>query len=146
MPAQSSMAEWFLMLPLWLLSFVTGGTGPEVLVAFLAIIGLWVRVFIRWKRDDRPSRLVGLFLIAVVGFPVVDFLIMVQASGVSPTFPLVNQFLIVVQSYLSLSVLTHCEAYWRHQGRAAYITAALTTLIALLVWMVTSFCHVLTLL
>ncbi|MEK6257545.1 MAG: hypothetical protein AABP62_02905 [Planctomycetota bacterium] len=148
MNSYSSMAEWFLLFPLWLLRFVTGWpnvAGPAVLVAVLTVAGLWGAVFNRWIRDDRPVRLVGIFLVAFVCFPPAAFLIMVQAFGASPNFPLVNQFLAVAQSYLSLSVLTLCEAYWQHRGRAAYITAALTTLIGLLVWMITGFCYALTL-
>jgi hypothetical protein len=141
------MAEWFLTLPLRLPQFVVGGpnaNGPVVLVAILTIIGLWGVVFSRRKRDGRPARLVGVFLVAVVGFPVIVFLVMVRTFGASPSFPHANQFLAVVQIYLSLSVLTYCEAYWQHRGRATYITAALTTLIALLVWMIAGFCYALT--
>ena len=148
MNSYSSIVVWFLLLPLWVLCFVTGkpdASGPAVLVAFLTIIGLCVVVFSRWKRSDRPSKFVGLFLVAIVGFPPVVFLVMVQAFGASQTFPPVNQFLAVVQSYFSLSVLTHCEAFWQRRGWAAYITAGLTTLIALLVWMIAGFCYLLTL-
>ena len=148
MNSYSSMAEWFLMLPLWLLSLVTeraNAFGPAMMVAFFAIVGLWTSVLCRWERDDRPARLVGIFLLAIVGFPPLVYLIMVQAFGASPQFPILNQLLAVAQSYLSLSVLTYCEAYWQHRGRAAYITAALTTLIGLLLWMVTGFCYAITL-
>ena len=49
----------------------------------------------------------------------------------------------VVQFYFSLSVLTYGEAYWQHRGRAAYVTAGLTTLIAFLVWMFAGLYYVL---
>ncbi len=151
MNSYSSIVEWFLLLPLWVLDFVTGKpdvSGPAVLIAFLTIIGLCVLclvVFSRWKRSNRPSKFVGLFLVAIVGFPPVVFLVMVQAFGASQTFPPVNQFLAVVQTYFSLSVLTHCEAFWQRRNWAAYITAGLTTLIALVVWMLAGFCYALTL-
>ena len=106
MNSDSSMAEWFLMLPLWPLCSVTGGSnvvGPAVLVAFLTLVGLWVAIFSRWKLDGRPPKLVGLFLVAVVGFFPVVLLVMVQDSV--PQGPRENQFLAVVQSYFSLSVL-----------------------------------------
>ena len=150
MNPQFSTVEWFLMFPLWLVWFVTGqpnATGLAVLLAFLTLIGLWCAVIIRWKRDVRRSKLVVLFLVAIIGFPLINFFIMVKEFGVFPKLPLVSQFVVVVvvQSYLSLSVLTHCEAFWQHRGRAAYVTAALTTVMTLLVWTITGFCHALTL-
>ena len=83
MNSDSSMLEWFLRFSLWVLYSATGEphvAGPAMLVAFFTLVGLWVAIFSRWKRDDRPPKLVGIFLVAVVGFFPVGFLIMVQDS------------------------------------------------------------------
>jgi len=149
MNAPYSMIEQSLLFPLWLIA--TGLTGSSdwmgrvVLVAFLALIGLWIAVFVRWKQEKRRSRFVAVFLVAILGFPLVNFLIMVKTFGAIPAFPLVNQFVLVVQSCFSLSVLTHCEIYWQQRGRARAITATLTTVMAAQIWLITGFCYALTL-
>lgn len=149
MNAPNSVVEQSLLLPLWLIAFgLTGAsdwTGRIVLAALLALVGLWIAVFVRWKQEKQRSRFVAVFLVAILAFPLINFLIMVKAFGAIPKFPVVNQFVVVVQCCFSLSVLTHCETYWQQRGRAGVATAILTTVMAALVWLVTGFCYALTL-
>lgn len=143
-----SMAEWLVLLPLQLFwPAATGqyGAGPAVLLALVGVIGQWSLVLIRWRRDERRTRLIPIFLVATLGFPLFNFLIMVKTFGNAASFPVVNQFLLVIQVYFSLSSLTFCEAYWKHRDQTAYATASLTMAMTILIWISTSFCYALTL-
>lgn len=143
-----SLLAWLLLLPLDFIVLLTGQpnvVGVAVLMACLAVVGLWIGILLRFKREKSPSKPVGLFLVAVANFPLLVFLVMVKAFGVSQQFPLVNQLMALIQVYFCLSVIAHCEAYWQHRGRAGYITASLATLTSLPIWIIASFCYALTL-
>ncbi|MEI8383463.1 MAG: hypothetical protein WCJ09_25320 [Planctomycetota bacterium] len=143
MYSNTPWAEGVLLLPLWLVDKVVGRLdqpGMLALAACVMLFGIWITVFRRWWYAPYPARFIGVYLIAVMGLPLVIFLSIVCA----PQQFLDRQFLIVVQVYFCLSALTLCDCYWNHRPRSAWVTAGIATLTTFPIWLVTGFCWALT--
>ena len=110
------------------------------LATSVMLFGIWVTVFRRWWYVQDPARFIAVYLIAVMGLPLVIFLSIVCI----PQQFLARQLLIVVQAYFCLSALTLCECYWNHRPRTAWVTAGLAMLTPFPIWLVTGFCWALT--
>ena len=133
------MAESLLMFPLTVLIRIAEATGTEWLccciwLVFPALVLLWLILLLGRDRSKASLRSVVLFLVAVVGLPVLSYLSETVFFAHLPTAPWANCQLAVVQSYFCLSALTYCEAYWNNRNRDAYFVALLTTTMACLIW------------